>query len=119
TGVTEKGNTVMDKAHGAQPIQHNGSLQLEPFVEATMGDYAFDPVVGDYAPVPAGTGSYTMGTLHDSADLVITYDGTDWSAADTVGTDVTAALASAVKEITTFNGYANDGSGNVEPTLAI
>ncbi|MEZ5978945.1 MAG: hypothetical protein R3F34_12070 [Planctomycetota bacterium] len=119
TGVTEEGHTVMDRSHGARPINHNGALQLEPFVETDGGDYDYDSGLDDYVAVPAGTGTYTKGALHGSADLVVTFDGTNWSVADSVGTDLTAAVSPALSKVDTFNGYADGGAGNDEPTLVI
>jgi|GEM_PF-4336797 len=118
-GETGTGQTVLDQTLGAKPISHNGSAEIQRFVAADGGAWDWDDAANDYVEVGAGNGSYTKGQLHANADLVIAFDGTNWSATDSDGNDVTGTVAGAVSIKSTFNGYAQDGSGHFEPTLEI
>lgn len=118
-GETGTGQTVLDATLGAKPISHNGSAEIQRFVPSDGGAWEWDDAANDYVDVGAGNGSYAKGQLHANAGLVIDFDGTNWTAVDAEGNDVKTAISSAVTITSTFNGYAQDGSGQYEPTLVI
>lgn len=119
TGVASTGHTVVDRTLGAKPISHNGSAEIQRFVPEHGGDWAWDDGEDDYVQVPAGEGTHVKGQLHGNADLVIDFDGEDWTARDAAGTDVTALLLDVVSVTETFNGFADEGDGEDEPTLVL
>jgi hypothetical protein len=120
SGVAGSGQTVLDATLGAKPIVHNGSAEIQRFVPSPGGNHVWDDEEGDFVEAPAGVvGTHTKGNLHANAELVVDFDGSSWSAFDGDGNDVTATLAPAVTVTTTFNGYANNGGGQVQPTLSI
>lgn len=65
---------------------------------ATGGDY--DLVAGNYVAVPPGTGDYTKGFFHASADLSIIAkkDGT-WKAYNHAGTDISSSIPSGMVQV--------------------
>jgi len=119
-GVSGAGQTVLDKTLGAKAIVHNGSAEIQRFVPSTAGDHVWSDAAGDYVPVTGGQkGTHVKGNLYANAELIVEFDGTSWTARDAEGNDVTATLAPAVTVTSTFNGYANKGKGQVQPTLSI
>ena len=94
--VNGSGNTVLTAAHGIGEAvtPYIGSIQM--FEEANGGDYAWDPIASEYAPVTSGTGTHNPGYYHGEADLsILVHDDGTWTATDGSGTNVTSALQGA------------------------
>jgi hypothetical protein len=93
------GHTVLSADQGTTQavVPSIGSIQMfEPTEGGSGGDYALDPMTGEFVSTPPGDGTHTRGFYHAQADLVIVghADGS-WSAHTADGVDVTGALEEA------------------------
>ncbi|MEW6073176.1 MAG: hypothetical protein AB1726_11380 [Planctomycetota bacterium] len=92
------GTTVMTGEHGVQEAVTPDIGSIAMFEPSAGGDYVWDGVAGEYVAVAPGIGDYAKGFFHATAGLVlIAHEDGTWQAEDGDGTDVTAAVAGAVR----------------------
>lgn len=104
TGYMTKGQTVQTADHGTPEIVPPSVSSIAMFEESKVGDFALDPLTGEFVDVGAGNGTHSKGFFHREADLsfIVSEDGS-WSAMDGNGFDVTGKVSSAVDIDTVFD----------------
>ena len=95
--VAGGGHTVLTGEHGIKEAVTPHIASISMFEKTEAGDHVWNEASGEYDQVAAGTGDFSKGYFHQSADLAIIAkaDGS-WRAEDGAGLNVSAAVAAAV-----------------------
>ena len=97
-GYAHEGNTVMTGEHGQESLHPPDINSIAAFDEVDGGSWEWSERAGEYINVGAGNGTHERGYFHDNAGLsiMVSPDGSTYTAYDASGIEVTSWISGAV-----------------------